>query len=82
MDLEIPPPLTILVRLLLLCPRDWETTKSKQKLPKPKLDGIDSADLLMVVRLTLQTRLIKEYTTTFEVRSIYYLLSTRLILEV
>lgn len=67
-DLEIPHPLIVLIRLLLLPPPNWQIAKNKEKPPRPKLDGPDSADVLKVTKLVLQKRL-EQYPTTLEVHA-------------
>ncbi|KAJ7661634.1 hypothetical protein B0H17DRAFT_953556 [Mycena rosella] len=51
-DLEIPPALAALIRLLRLSPAEWEKAVAKDKVPKPALD----AEVLGVVRAVLQRR--------------------------
>lgn len=45
------------VRLLLLCPENWEKAKEKQKFPKPKLTEEDGSAVLDVINQGLQQRL-------------------------
>ncbi|KAJ7467176.1 SET domain-containing protein [Mycena latifolia] len=52
-DLEIPPALASLIRLLRLSPAEWEKAIAKDKVPKPALD----AEVLGVVRTVLERRM-------------------------
>jgi hypothetical protein len=65
-DLEIPPPLISFARLLLLSPKGWETTRERQKLPKPKLSEEDGPTVLDVINQGLQRRL-DEFPSPIEV---------------
>lgn len=58
-DHEIPPPLVSFVRLLLLCPEDWEKAKERQKFPKPKFTEEDGPTVLEVINQGLRQRLDK-----------------------
>ncbi|KAK7000730.1 ribosomal lysine N-methyltransferase 4 [Favolaschia claudopus] len=60
-DLEIPLALVSLIRLLRLTGDEWEKTKAKDKVPKPKIE----ADILDVVRAVLERRL-AEYPSSLE----------------
>ena len=51
------------VRLLLLSKEDWEKTRTKTKLPKPRID----AGVCSIAQQVVEERL-KEYSTTVEVR--------------
>jgi SET domain-containing protein 6 len=68
--LEFPNPLISLIRLLLLSESDWEKTRTKQKLPKAKLDDVDGAQILHIINSVAQKRL-EEYPTTLEVQILW-----------
>jgi hypothetical protein len=61
-DLELPPELVSLVRLLLLPLDEWTKAKDKSKPPKPKAD----AEALEIIHDVLDKRL-KGYRTTVKV---------------
>lgn len=63
LDLEIPPSIISIIRLLLLPDEEWEKTREKAKPPKPKMDAV----VLTVLHDVLQKRL-KEYPTSIQVR--------------
>jgi hypothetical protein len=50
----------------VLSDHDWQRAKSKQKLPKPKVDDEDGAEVLKITNLVAQKRL-DEYPTTVKV---------------
>lgn len=60
-DLEIPPSIISVIRLLLLPDEEWEKIKEKAKPPKPKMDAV----ALTVLHEVLQRRL-KEYPTSIQ----------------
>lgn len=60
-DLEIPPSIISVIRLLLLPDEEWEKIKEKAKPPKPKMDAV----VLTVLHEVLQRRL-KEYPTSIQ----------------
>lgn len=61
-DLEIPPAMMSLVKLISLSSEEWQKVKGKGKPPKAKLDQ----DVAEVLRIVLQRRL-KQYPTSLEV---------------
>ncbi|GBE80467.1 SET domain-containing protein [Sparassis crispa] len=61
-DCQLPNELVSFVRLLFLSQQEWEKTRAKSKLPKPKVDSV----VLSVVMQVLERRL-REYPTTIEV---------------
>ncbi len=63
-DLEIPPALISLVKLISLSSDDWPKLKSKGKPPKPKLDQ----EVVEVLQEVLARRL-AQYATSVQVRS-------------
>jgi hypothetical protein len=64
-DLEIPPSIISIIRLLLLLDEEWEKTREKAKPPKPKMDAV----VLTVLHEVLQRKL-KEYPTSIQVRDL------------
>lgn len=61
-DLTLPDQLISFIRLLLLPKEEWDKTRDKGKLPKPKIDR----DLIAVALEVLKERQ-RDYTTTLEV---------------
>lgn len=62
-DLELPPALISLTRLLLLPGDEWEKLKAKGKPPKPKVDNV----VLAIVRDVITT-CVEVYPTKISVR--------------
>ena len=60
---ELPEEMTSFVRLLMMSAPEWEKTKRKSKLPKPKVD-----DAVLSVAVDVVRRRLAEYPTTIEVR--------------
>lgn len=59
---DVPEELSSFVRLLMMSAPEWEKTKRKSKLPKPKEDEVALSVTADVVR-----RRLAEYPTTIEV---------------
>jgi SET domain-containing protein 6 len=62
-SIQLPDEMSSFLRLLLMSTPEWEITKRKSKLPKPKVDNA----LLSVAADVVRTRL-SDYPTTIEVR--------------
>jgi len=58
---ELPEEVTSFVRLLMMSAPEWEKTKRKSKLPKPKVD-----DAVLSVAVDVVRRRLAEYPTTLE----------------
>ncbi|KDQ55786.1 hypothetical protein JAAARDRAFT_59753 [Jaapia argillacea MUCL 33604] len=60
-DCTLPELFVVFVRVLLLSSEEWERTKSKSKLPKPKMDAIIAS-----VAITVLTKRLEQYPTSIE----------------
>jgi len=58
---ELPQEMTSFVRLLMMSAPEWEKTKRKSKLPKPKVD-----DAVLSVAADVVRRRLSEYPTTIQ----------------
>jgi hypothetical protein len=58
---ELPEEMTSFVRLLMMSAPEWEKTKRKSKLPKPKVD-----DAVLSVAADVVRRRLSDYPTTLE----------------
>jgi SET domain-containing protein 6 len=58
---ELPEEMTSFVRLLMMSAPEWEKTKRKSKLPKPKVD-----DAVLSVAADVVRRRLSDYPTTIK----------------